>query len=280
MLWLFAVPFGLIALLLIVLHIAFRPTKRVETKTPKDWNVEYQSVIVQGVRNKQLHTWVMHQSTDKPLVILLHGWGANMELLFPLALPFLRDGLNVIMLDARCHGHSDSDTFASMPRFAEDIESVITWLDSQSALYNGEIFLVGHSLGAAASLLLASRRHDISAVISISAFGHPAWIMQAYFKRWALFPKFLQLIFYYVEWVIGHRLDDIAPINTIKTIQCPVMIVHGKIDSVVAVSDAEAIWKNVVGDDHQLLLIDDADHESVEKIETHGQEMLAFLSKV
>jgi pimeloyl-ACP methyl ester carboxylesterase len=41
--------------------------------------------------------------------------------MLPIAAPLRRAGLNVLRVDARNHGGSDSDTFSSLPRFAEDL---------------------------------------------------------------------------------------------------------------------------------------------------------------
>ena len=58
------------------------------------------------------------------------------------------------------------------------------------------------------------------------------------------------------------------------------MLVHGKMDETVPVTDALAIQKNCNLNSIDLLLIDDAGHESVEKVEHHGYQMVDFLKKV
>ena len=40
-------------------------------------------------------------------------------------------GFALLLVDARCHGQSDGDTFASLPRFAEDIDAALAWLAGQ-----------------------------------------------------------------------------------------------------------------------------------------------------
>jgi len=65
-------------------------------------------------------------------------------------------------------------------------------------------------------------------VISIGAFAHPAEVTQRTLRRLRL-PRFVTLlVIRYVEWVIGHRFEAIAPVNTVCRITCPLLLVHGR----------------------------------------------------
>ena len=88
--------------------------------------------------------------------------------------PLHAGGYSVLLIDARNHGNSDADSFSSMPRFAEDLEAAFAWLASRPRIEAARIAVLGHSVGAAAALLAASREPRIAAVVSIAAFAHPA----------------------------------------------------------------------------------------------------------
>jgi pimeloyl-ACP methyl ester carboxylesterase len=215
---------------------------------------------------------------DAPTVIVLHGRRGNAELMLPMALPFDRAGMNVLLVDTRNHGRSDADGFSSMPRFAEDVGRAADWLKTQS-WGNGTLVLLGHSVGAGAVLLEASRRDDIAAVISVAAFAHPQWMMRRYL-RCRRFPKVLITgMLRYVEWVIGHPFDEVAPMNTVCRVRAPVLLVHGERDATVPLSDAYAIRDHCPDRALRLLVIPDAGHDTVDLVETHGRELLDFLSE-
>lgn len=197
-------------------------------------------------------------------------------MMLPISLPFLKAGMNILLLDSRNHGGSDPDSFSSLPRFAEDVGCATDWVKSHFNNPPQKIVLLGHSVGAGAVLLEASRRDDISAVISISAFAHPEWMMRRYLGRFHLPGPLLNGILRYVEWVIGHRFEQIAPLNTLGKISSPVLLVHGLADDTVPVSDAEAL-SHAAG--IELLLVNDAGHDSVDKIEEHGDRLIHFLMK-
>lgn len=98
----------------------------------------------------------------------------------PVVPPLHESGLAVRLIDAHCHGHSDREAFTSMPRFAEDIAAGLTWLKHQPEIDSDNLALLGHSVGAAACLLHASRHHDVRAVVNLSAFAHPREVMRGF----------------------------------------------------------------------------------------------------
>ncbi|WP_237716022.1 alpha/beta fold hydrolase, partial [Rubrivivax gelatinosus] len=86
----------------------------------------------------------------------------------------------MLLLDARCHGGSDDEAFTSMPRFAEDIAAGLAWLGTRPEVRADRLALVGHSVGAAASLLHAARVGGVRGVVSLSAFAHPDEVMRRF----------------------------------------------------------------------------------------------------
>jgi pimeloyl-ACP methyl ester carboxylesterase len=268
---------SIVLMVLLAIHIGFHPPRRVELKTPADFGLAYREIIIHASTGKRLFAWWLSVSAPSPTVILLHGWGANAELMLPLAVPLYRAGMNVLLLDARNHGRSDSAFYSSLPRFAEDIAQAIEWLKTANPASSGRIALLGHSVGAGAVLFEASRRRDISAVISIAAFAHPEWMMRRYLGRFHLPESLTRWILRYVEWIIGYRYEEIAPMHTACRVACPVLLVHGTADRTVPLTDALAIRNNCERRSLELLTIENADHDSVDKVEAHGAQLVRFL---
>jgi len=238
-----------------------------------------ENIRIPTQRGRMLDGWLLPGLLNQGLVVITHGWGANRELMLPLAQPLQSAGFTVILFDARNHGSSDSDTFSSMPRFAEDIDATLDWLKTQPALMHEPIALIGHSVGAAATLLAASRRADISAVVSLAAFAHPDGMMRRWLAEKGL--PFFPLGWYvlnYVQWVIGTRFDSIAPINTIQTIRCPILLMHGSEDTTVPPEDAQALFDRRPHD-QVILRILPGEHDASEEIELHIDEIVGYLKQ-
>ena len=96
----------------------FRAPRLIEQGSPEDFGLRHREIEIQTRRGRKLFAWwipsVTPDSAMAPTIIVLHGWGSNAEQMLPFATPFHQSGLNVLLLDARDHGRSDSDTFSSL----------------------------------------------------------------------------------------------------------------------------------------------------------------------
>jgi pimeloyl-ACP methyl ester carboxylesterase len=135
-----------------------------------------------------------------------------------------------------------------------------------------------HSIGAAADMLAASHRSNIDLVIAISSFAHPNLVMRRHLDRPWL-PQWVKpLILNYIQWVIGYRFDDIAPINRIRHVACPVLLVHGTEDRVVPINDMRLIEQNALPEnDVHVVVIEGAGHESVDQFRQHANTLIDFI---
>ena len=87
------------------------------------------------------------------------------------------------------------------------------------------------------------------------------------------------LMLRYIEWVIGYRFDDIAPVNTIQRVHCPVLLVHGAEDTTVPVSEAHAIHDARLGEHVQLKVVAGS-HDEYADIDRELPILVDFLSKI
>lgn len=249
----------------------------VETGSPQ--GLPWRAVDVPTVRGKRLFGWFITAGERAPALVVMHGWGGNAEMMLPLAAPLHERGYALLLVDARCHGQSDEDNFASLPRFAEDIEAALAWLAGQPEVDAARLGVIGHSVGAGAALLAASRRRDLRAVVSLAAFAHPAammrrWLVSKRIPHWPVGAYILA----YVQRVIGFRFDDIAPCNTIARVTCPVLLVHGLEDDTVPVEEARQIHAARPSDAVELLLVPGS-HDDYGDVTRHLAQLGDFLDR-
>ncbi len=260
-----------------LLHWALGAKRLKLRQRPADFGLPAETLRIPIDGKRQLFAWWIAAGDTAPTVILLHGWGSSAAQLLPLAVPFHRAGFHVLLFDARNHGRSARHGISSMPAFADDLARVRRWLRKHRPAQAKTTFLVGHSVGAAAVLLEAARHPGCQAVISLAAFAHPERLMRRHLGRYPLPRWLVDLILRYIQWIIGHRFDDIAPVNTIRQVECPILIVHGSADDTVPVSDATTLIDACPDNRCQLMLVDDATHESIDAIEAHGAALVEFL---
>lgn len=266
----------LILLALLILHWVYRAPRVIEKTTPGDHGMPFSEHQLAGMNRKSLHAWLIHAENSDTTLVVVHGWGANAEMMLPLAQPIHQAGMDVLLYDARNHGKSDGDSFSSLPRFAEDLGTALVWLQRRNPHH--KVVVLGHSIGSAAAILAASHRNDIDLVIGLSGFAHPNLVMNRHLDRPWL-PRFLRKpIMAYIQWVIGLRFDDIAPMNRIPHVRCPVLLAHGTEDKVVPISDMGLIQASAPPQRPiRALEIAGAGHDSVDHFRQHADTLIEFI---
>jgi dipeptidyl aminopeptidase/acylaminoacyl peptidase len=260
----------------------FRAPRLSHLTTPAALGLPAREVSIATTNQKKLFGWLIAAPSglSAPTVLVMHGWGANAALMLPAARPLHAAGYAVLLLDARCHGRSDDDSFSSLPRFAEDVEHALDWLARQPAVDPQRIALLGHSVGAGAVLLTAARRRDVAAVVSVSAFCHPREVMRRLLRSHHLpWIPVGGYVMSQVQQMIGHRFDAIAPERSITQVACPVLLAHGREDTLVSFDDARRLLAAGLQAGIQATLLPlDGGHEASEALLQHEADLLGFLA--
>lgn len=253
-----------------LLKRAFAPPEREALSDPSEYGLSSTDLWIDGPHGKRLHGWWIPSDGPAPAVIVLHGWGGNSADMLPIGPGLLDSGFHALFLDARKHGQSDDEDFMSMPRFAEDLETAVGDLLERDDVT--AIGVIGHSVGAAASIYAAANNPAIDAVVAVASFAHPAEMMRENFPfpapvTWAL----LQV----VERMIGHRYDDIAPRNRISDVEIPVMLMHGDADNVIPFQDSIDLHRALP--ESQLVIVPGGTHSDLEAFEPFFPKVDEFL---
>ena len=106
---------------------------------------------------------------NKPPIVLLHGF-TDSGLCWPRIARVLEQEYDVIMVDARAHGLSESPTTGFSTQLqADDIVAFI------QTLHLNRPFLLGHSMGAATAAIVAAQQPDLVRAILLE---DPPWTAQ------------------------------------------------------------------------------------------------------
>lgn len=232
---------------------------------------------------KNLFAWYIpapdSAPSPAPAVLVMHGWGGNASMMLRVAPALHAAGFAVLLPDARCHGASDDEEFTSLPRFAEDIDAGLEWLRGQPEIDGGRLAIIGHSVGAGAALLSATRQPDLRAVVSISAFAHPRDMMRRFLKQHRVpYPLLGWYVLRHVERTIGYRFDEIAPVTSMERLHCPVLLVHGMEDETVPFDDARRLQAAARHERVRCIPVSGG-HDPSEGLEEHLPELVQFLQQ-
>ncbi len=256
-----------------ILKRAFAPPQRHADQAPGDFGLAAEQVWLTSASGTRLHGWFIPAGDQAPAVVVLHGWGGNAALMLPLAPHLHRAGFHALFLDARNHGASEHDSFTSMPRFAEDLDVAVAWLRNHPAVTS--IGAMGHSVGAGAVILSASRGDTVDALVSIAAPAHPGDMMRQQLAR--IPGPVLNAILAAVQRIIGYRFDTFAPRLRVGLVTAPVLLVHGDADLVVPVSNLHELAG--AQPRAEVLVVPDGGHSDLRAFEDHVDVITEFLGR-
>jgi pimeloyl-ACP methyl ester carboxylesterase len=211
-----------------------------------------------------------------PTIILVHGWQRNLERMMPY-IEHLYPSFNLLAFDARCQGSSDKDSFSSMPRFAEDIESAVNFLYSQNE-HKPDIGIVGLSIGGAASIYLASIDSRINKVVTVGAFADPKEVMKLQLTGHHI-PHFPLgwMILNYVQFKIGKKFREFAPENNIKKSKAKILLIHGKDDLTAPYAHAERLYSSSVEENTILWGLENKGHSDCHTHPEFWNRIISFI---
>ena len=95
------------------------------------------------------------QVGEGPDVVLLHGWGQNIEMMKPVADPFDEE-FNIVIIDLPGYGASSEPTYVwSLEEYVDCVHTILESLDISNPI------LVGHSFGGRIGIIYASKYEDV-----------------------------------------------------------------------------------------------------------------------
>lgn len=224
-------------------------------------------------------TYWQPPSMGAPVVLLLHGNGADRTQMNALARVLRGHGYGVLAIDFRGHGQSTplSKSFGLFE--ADDAAAALSWLRRCSP--GSRVGVIGFSLGGAASLLgragpidadalvlegvYPDIRHAIANRIAVRLGSTAAGLIEPLLSFQSL-PRF------------GVWPSQIAPVEAAARLRMPVMVVGGEADVNTPPEETRALYRAIKGP-AQLLILPGVDHEELGRTvpEALRRELLAFL---
>jgi uncharacterized protein len=249
-------------------HLIFRPVAQVYAR-PSDraFNMPAEDVQIPVGKGDRLHGWWISAPTptenitvlpQEPVRVLkspktllyFTGIGGNKSSSNYLhrMRAFRQLGFAVLIVDYRGYGQSSGE-FPSEAQVYEDAEATWNYLTTTRRILANQIVLYGESFGGAIALDLASKHADLSGVIVQGTFT--SMNEMAAYRGWSrLFP---------VDWLLTQRFDSISKV---RSLQVPILLIHGTTDDVVPVDMARQLYA-AAPEPKMLHLVENANHFNV-----------------
>lgn len=200
-----------------------------------------------------------------PLVLFLHGFKGYKDWGF---IPYFCEKLSenniVINMDFSLNGMIDSENIIydselfrknTISQQIEDANSVLDYIIpilNGTNYFNGEIYLIGHSLGGATSIFLSTIRKDINKIVLLASISQihrnterqkNLWKEKGYIevkvppKNQVLFLDYSYQDDKDKNYTPNQILEDLSKFNG------EILIIHGKQDVTVKVTEAQDLYK-------------------------------------
>ncbi|WP_017719915.1 alpha/beta hydrolase [Kamptonema formosum] len=234
----------------------FFPSPALE-KTPAFLDLDYEDVWLpvpaSAGKVEHIHGWWVPAASPNSgpagVVLYLHGNGINMGANVNHAHRFHQLGFDVLMIDYRGYGCSQG-RFPSEAQVYEDAATAWNYLVLKRGMNPGEIFIYGHSLGGAIGLELAVRHPEAAGLIVESSFTSMRDMVSCLHGYFRIFP---------VNLLLKERFDSICKV---KSLQMPVLFIHGTADCTVPASMSKILF-SAAPEPKQLFFVSGAGHNDV-----------------
>lgn len=184
-----------------------------------------------------IHTYHWNTSNAKATILLVHGWESNSFRWKKLSKQLLKDGFNVIAIDAPAHGKSGDKTFTAI-QYAAFINEVCK-------TYNPN-HIVGHSVGGMASIfyLHGYDKTNISKLVSLGAPSEFDKIFLNYTNMMGYNKVISNGLDNYIFDKYGKYPSAFSSAKFSESIKPEGLIIHDIEDKIIPFSDAELIHKS------------------------------------
>jgi pimeloyl-ACP methyl ester carboxylesterase len=267
------------AFVLLVVAVGWRNPRTRHGRGPDRLGLDFETVHFPTAGGKRLHGWwIPSGMKGAPVIILVHGWGRNVERMLPYVKMLHPAGYDLLAFDARHHGSSDDDQFGSMPKFSEDIRAAVDYVAHRHNPLFAAVGVLGLSVGGSAAIHAAAHDPRIAAVVTVGAFADPRDPRATLGRFWWLLAPGLPLAFRYIEWRMGRRLKSVAPEGVIGRARARFLLIHGTKDTVIHLDHARRLAA-AAGASARLWIVNGRGHSDPHLDEAMAPTLKAFFDE-
>jgi len=274
---LFIVLGFIVILSLMQFFISVFPPKFKTKVDPTTYNLTYENVSFATSDGLKLKGWFIPNKESDAVVIVGHGYPFDKANILQ-ATNFLANKYNLFLFDFRYFGESEGRYSTGGAKEAKDVLAAVEFLKSRNFTKIGAI---GFSMGGAAILMSESK--DLDAVVIDSTYANMDLILE---KLFVFFPGVLKLPFVWLSKFYGLlffkiNANEISPLNSIKTFDIPIFLIHGEKDSQIPVKNTLLLYENSDKDKTELWIAPDADHGMAFALypEEYKKKVLEFFNR-
>lgn len=209
--------------------------------SPFEVGIEAEDVSFNADDGTRLAGWWFDRPGSERVVIVCHGHRGSKADMLGIGPGLWRAGNTVLMFDFRGNGES-ADGPQSLAHYEQgDLLAAIDLATQRRP--DAEVCLVGFSMGAATSILVAARDERVRKVVADSSFADMKGVIATAFAGLRMPPvPFVALADGVTRARYGYRFSQVQPVDVVADIAPrPLMLVHCAGDQVIPVEHAHRL---------------------------------------
>ena len=262
----------------------YRYPRKPHEITPANFDISFYEVRFLTRNNRRLYGWWIPARNEppdgQPALLLVHGWGRNLERTMPYVRALHPLGYSLLAFDLRSHGSSDWESYPNMLKFSQDIRAAVDFLMTRGSEHPAPIGVVGLSVGGGAAIHAAANDARIRAVVAVGALAHPADVMRFEFSRRGLpYVPAGWLMLQYLQLRMRVSFDSIAPEAVVRSAVAQILLIHGEHDAVVPPEHGKRLQRAGRADSTRLWMVPGKAHSDCHDHPEFWDRVASFLQE-
>jgi len=195
-----------------------------------------------GISLQGIEVYPQTSSEIVPVAIILHGYTSTFRRVAYLAIPLIKQGYAVILINLRGH-NSSSGHKKDVSGMQQDLNYIIQYIKSKQYFDHRHILLIGSSLGALIALTAGYNHPDVTHIIALAGISSPTdfFVGMTVFRkwRWQLLGKLGGLN---MSEMIGKSQFSPAEQQYVQESRKKILLMHCKNDRLVGMNN---FWRNI-----------------------------------
>ncbi len=182
---------------------------------------------------------------SRDTIVLFHGYGSCYQEMLSRADFLHAERYAVLFFDFRYRGESEGKAVTVGYRERDDAQGALAYLATRDDVDAERVGVLGVSMGAAVSIMVAADTPEIAALVAESSFKSADSAIGQSFEHFVDLPAFPfgPISVWIIERRLGIDAGDVAPEREIARISPrPILLIHGQADTIISLRDGEALY--------------------------------------
>lgn len=265
----------LIIFSLLIFFMSIHPQKIITDLAPSDIGLKYEEIDFKSADGIKLNGWLIPNNKTKAAIIVMHGYPADKANLLGIA-EFLAEDFNVFLFDFRSFGKSQGKYTTAGYLERNDLLGAINYLEKEKNLT--KIGLYGFSLGGAVALM--TQHKNVKAIVTDSSYAKLSHMVEHMYRIFFIFKyPLVYLTKLYGILFLKIDIDDASPVDSIKNLKIPILLIHAEKDSQIPASEAYLLHNS--NKKAELWIVENADHGMTHSVnpEKYEKKVVGFFKE-